>query len=436
MSEEKKKLPPRKSLIDHPDYIAETVVTKTGPCYCVFDKKTGGISHIDSIQDYVPLHWNDSLLGFVTFASTATDYGTDADLFAAIRRFIHKWSDLEDRYEALAALYAMYTWAYDEFMEVPYLRLLADLGSGKSRLGVQVLGAICYKSFKTIGASSMSPLFRTLDFLGGTLVLDEADLGDDSDKTSELVQMLNTGYLKGVPMMRSAMAGGGFKVDKFNVFGPKIIISREHFKDNALESRCLVVKLARTERKDIPFLVDESLEAEASNLRNQLLMWRFKGWGKRRDAIDYGFADLDVPPRLKQLLLLVSGILIDPEMKKILKGLATEFADEHTESRADSIEGEVAELLCSQSPGTFITCGELVDKFNATRISEKEKKNSRSMGFYIRERLGLRTTKRNNGRGIELTQKQFDVLVKKFALSTDPLANSVQTQSQKPLPEL
>lgn len=431
MAEEKRKLI-RKSVIFAEKFIAETIVMEEGPRYCIYDKAKGTTSFMKEIGDNIPLFPDDSLIGFVKFPSGVAEYGTDMDLFTSIRTFIRKWSDLEDRYEALAALYAMYTWAYDEFLEVPYLRVLADLGSGKSRLGVQVLGSICYKAFSTIAASSISPLFRTLDFLGGTLVLDEADLGDDSDKTSELVQMLNSGYIKGLPMMRSEVSKGGFKVSKFHVFGPKIIISREHFKDSALESRCLVVRLGRTNRTDIPFLLDESLEAEASILRNKLLMWRFRGYGKRREAIDYSFAELDVPPRLKQLLLLVSGIIADPKMKQILTALAAEFTAEHVEQRSNSIEGEIADMLCSYPIGTDISCTDLADRFNTDK-PPKEQKNARSISWYLRERLGLRTFKHPFDRRscVTINKDQFEDLIKKFDLSAIPAENGGQMIPKK-----
>jgi hypothetical protein len=82
----------------------------------------------------------------------------------------------------------------DRFNEVPYLRAIGDFGSGKSRF-IQSIGILCYKPVFTGGATTPSPIFRIVNEVHGTLIIDEADF-KFSDMTSEIVKILNTGYQK------------------------------------------------------------------------------------------------------------------------------------------------------------------------------------------------------------------------------------------------
>lgn len=434
--EKKEEKPIRKTLIVSDDFIAEAVVSDGKALFAVFDRLSGLVSYVPNLMYqgrlHIPLFAKDPLVRFVSFPSGAVEYGTDMELLDAIRAFIREWCDMEERYEQLAALYVMFTWAYDEFMEVPYLRILADLGSGKSRLGVQVMRRVCYKAFATISASTLSPIFRTLDFLGGTFIIDEADLSDNSDKNSELVQLLNSGYIDGLPVMRSELSANGHAPKIYAVFGPKIIISRGHFKDTALESRCLYVNMLDTKRTDIPYLMDKKIDVAASVLRDKLLLWRFRGYGSRRDAIDMNFTKLDIPSRLKQLLLIMSGIVKDQGTRDILWNLAETFKSETVEQRADSNEGEIVEIILKRyklegTPKAFVSCTDISADYNDGK-EYGDKKNARSVGWYMRERLALKTRKSHGRRGVEITESIAHNLSQRYGIDLSELPGAAGTQ--------
>lgn len=425
MSRKKKENQPCRAFIETPALLAEAVVQDGFPMFAVYDRFDGTFAYQAEFdmglpgknERYRPLLPDDGLIGFVAFPSAVEEYGTEADLFEAIRLFIRRWCDLSERYEKIAALYVMFTWCHDEFFEIPYLRIIADLGSGKSRLGVHVLGSVCYKAFKTVAASTLSPIFRTLDFLGGTMVLDEADLGDKSDKTSELVQVLNSGYMRGLCVMRSEKAGDGFSVAKYKVFGPKVIISREHFKDAALESRCVELCIERTVRTDIPFFIDETLEEGAQAIRNRLLLWRFRTRGTHRAKIDRSFETVDIPPRLKQLLLVLSGTVSDKSLVSVLRELGHQLSEEHAERRGATFEGEIVSSLAARGAGVFISCQEVAEELNA-EAEAKEKKSPRSIGWYMRERLGLKPRRQGKTRrfGVNLSDDELRNLTQTYGI--------------------
>jgi hypothetical protein len=188
----------------------------------------------------------------VLLPSEPEEYGTTAELLADIRTYIHRYADLPERFEILAAHYALFSWVHDRFAELPYLRLKGDFGTGKARFLLTV-GSICRTPIFASGASSVSPLFHLLDRFGGTLILDEADFrfsGADADIT----KILNNGNVKGFPVLRSESKDGKeFSPRAFRVFGPKFVGMRGSFDDPALESRFLTESSGgRPLRRDVP----------------------------------------------------------------------------------------------------------------------------------------------------------------------------------------
>ena len=84
--------------------------------------------------------------------------------------------------------------------------LRGDYGSGKTR-ALLTIGSLCYKGFFASGASTVSPIFHTLDAFRGTLIFDEADFRF-SDERAEIVKILNNGNVSGLPVLRTMMNGG------------------------------------------------------------------------------------------------------------------------------------------------------------------------------------------------------------------------------------
>ncbi len=73
----------------------------------------------------VPMSPRNNLLvhDVVLFPSAPEEYGTDGELLASVRQFIHRYVDLSPAFEELAASYVLFTWLYDAFEELPYLRV-------------------------------------------------------------------------------------------------------------------------------------------------------------------------------------------------------------------------------------------------------------------------------------------------------------------------
>src|SRR5207248_9037457 len=160
--------------------------------------------------------------------------------------------------------------------ELPYLRFRGDYGSGKTR-ALLTIGSLCYKGFFASGASTVSPIFHTLNAFKGTLIFDEADFRF-SDAKAEIVKILNNGNVRGLPVLRTMMnSQREFNPSAFHVFGPKILATRGSYEDKGLESRFLTEEMgSRKLRSDIPINLPESFKEEAGELGNKLLLYRFQ----------------------------------------------------------------------------------------------------------------------------------------------------------------
>jgi hypothetical protein len=259
----------------------------------------------------------------IVLPSGVAPYGTAADLLAQVQAFIHRYVDLNPDFEEVVAHYVLLTWCHDCFNELPYLRVRGHYGTGKSRFLLTV-GALCFKPIFASGASTVSPLFRLLDQIGGTLVIDEADFWA-SDERAEIVKILNNGNAKGFPVLRSeATPSKEFNPRAFNIFGPKVIATRHAFQDEALESRCLTdVFGPRALRPDVPISLPRAFEDEAETLRNRLLTYRFHQCAAFVDSALDGHPKVE--PRRAQIIAPLLKVAVTSEARDRL----CEFVGRH-----------------------------------------------------------------------------------------------------------
>lgn len=279
----------------------------------------------------------------VLFPSEPRAYGTEAELISEVQTFIHRYVDLEPAFERIAAHYVLLTWLYDAFNELPYLRFRGDFGSGKTR-ALLTIGSLCYRGFFASGASTVSPIFHTLDAFRGTFVFDEADFRFSDEKT-ELVKILNNGNVRGLPVLRTMMnRQREFNPQAFYVFGPKIVGARGTYDDRGLESRFITHEMgARRLRDDIPINLPPEYQEEALVLRNKLLMYRFRN---RHDVkLDPSLADRKLEPRFNQILLPLLSIVREESLREELRAIGREAQFGFVTDRGFQVEAHVLEAL-------------------------------------------------------------------------------------------
>ena len=358
----------------------------------------------------------------VLFPSEPSLYGSEAELVAEIRTFIHRYVDFEESFENVATHYVLLSWLYDAFKELPYLRLRGDYGSGKTR-ALLTIGSLCYKGFFASGASTVSPIFHTLDAFRGTLIFDEADFRF-SDERAEIVKILNNGNVSGLPVLRTMMnRQREFNPQAFQVFGPKIVATRGSYEDKGLESRFLTEEMgSRKLRSDIPINLPDSFKDEARDLRNKLLLYRFH---RRHEVrLDESLVDPNIEPRLNQILLPLMSVVSDDTLRSELRSMALDAQQNLVADRGLHIEAQVLEILAelvSSSERPVVPVSEIATGLIERYGSEYARPiTNRWVGSILRKRLNIRTYKSHGVYVVPLQERsKIELLCKRYGVDPD-----------------
>ncbi len=311
--------------------VIETILDKTNwykPSFLIYNKKDWKTkietSFVDWKNTFIPINRRNSLLtSWSLLFSTEIDtpYWSKIELIKYIREFIYKYVDCSEEYLIILSYYVLFTYFYENYSVLPYLRVIWDYGSGKSQL-LKSVGSLCNRPMIMNGSASIATVFRVTWLVKWTLIFDEADV-KQSDTTNEFIKILNSGYQKGMSVFRSKH--DDFSPEAFNVFWPKIIGWRMEFSDKATESRCLSEIMKTTKRKDI-LIIDSSFYEEAEKIRNMCLHYKLDNFSRtfsNKYKVDW------LEPRLKQILEPILSIIDNTEeavqiinkMKKIQRWL-------------------------------------------------------------------------------------------------------------------
>jgi hypothetical protein len=123
----------------------------------------------------------------------------------------------------------------DVFQSVPYLLVEGPPGSGKSQGVGRGMKLLARNPILTTGLTEAQVYLLADAARGGpkTLVIDEGDLGSESDR--QIVRLLNSGYARGYTVTRRY---GDKQVD-MEPFGPKVILRNSKLRLGALSRRCV-----------------------------------------------------------------------------------------------------------------------------------------------------------------------------------------------------
>lgn len=362
----------------------------------------------------------------VLFPSAPDKYEDDATLLSRVQQYIHRYVDVSPTFERVAAYYVLFTWVYDRFNEVPYLRLRGDYGSGKTRF-LQTVGSICYLPMFASGASTISPLFHMIDAFRGTLVIDEADFRL-SDEKADIVKILNNGNVKGMPVLRTLVnSRNEYNPRAFTVFGPKIVASRGYYDDRALESRFITEEMGqRRLRKDIPLNLPPEQEEEAMQLRNQLLMYRLTSPTYPVGLLEP--TDSAIEPRLNQVFSPLLHIIEDESCRQDLRRLARTYHNEILADRGMTLEAQVLQVirhLTALAKGPNIPLRDIADTFARYFGRDFEQQiTNKWIGSILRARLHLKTHKSEGIYVLPLSERPvLDLLFDRYGITEDDICD-------------
>lgn len=199
-----------------------------------------------------------------------------------VKSFIRRYVVLSDEQLEVCGTYVLLTHQFSERCQtpftVPYLFInSAQKGSGKTLLGIDLMGALC-RNFEAVNNLTPATLFR-LTQLRATIGIDEVDMlfaGNRSD--DDLVSVLNTGYRQGGYVPRAdAKAPDG--VIRYSTFSPKLLIGIDSgtMKDTTRD-RCIPINMQRAtddERKTVQPFYSYKVAEELAELGEELWQWSF-----------------------------------------------------------------------------------------------------------------------------------------------------------------
>lgn len=377
---------------------------------------------VPSGHQLVPFSASNNLIKneVVLLPSEPRIYGTEQELISEVIGFIHRYADLSPSFEQVAGHYVLLSWLYDAFNDLPYLRLRGDFGTGKTR-SLLTIGSLCYKPFFASGASTVSPIFHTLDAFRGTLIFDEADFRF-SDERSEIVKILNNGNVRGMPVLRTVMNHQReFNPRAFHVFGPKLVATRGRYEDRALESRFITEETgARPLRNDIPINLPPTFKDEAREVRNKLLLYRFR---RRLDiTLNPALVDPKLEPRLNQIMLPLLSVVSDPRLQGELRNAAERAQVSIVAERGLLMEAQVLEILIELMASSNrrivqvadVTTG-IIERYGA----EYDRPiSNRWIGSILRRKLNLQTYKSHGVYVVPMTEKEkVEMLCRRYGVT-------------------
>src|SRR5437867_9886791 len=356
----------------------------------------------------------------VLFPAEPLEYESESKLVEDIRAFIHRYVDISPLFEQIASYYVLFTWVYDAFNELPYLRLRGDTGSGKTRF-LLTIGSLCYKPIFASGASTVSPIFRILDAFKGTLIVDEGDFRF-SDEKAEVVKILNNGNVKGFPVLRSESNGKReYDPRAYHVFGPKLVATRGFFDDKALESRFLTEEMVQYRlRDDVPINQPSTWKEQSLRIRNQLLLFRFRNLNKKKPA--EALVDRSIEPRLNQIFVPLLSIIEDPQARQDLQELAKRYNREMIADRGMDMEAQILEIIRDMLSSPYgesrLPLKDITSWFVDRHGMDYERKvTSKWIGTIIRKKLNLKTQKSHGVYVVPLSERpKLDRLYEKYGI--------------------
>jgi hypothetical protein len=291
--------------------------------------------------------------------------GEGYELYRELVHVFQKYIDIPRWCAANAALWVMATYVYQGFSAFPYLMLLAERGSGKSRM-LRLITMLSSNGLFWVSAS-LSSLFRAVEALKPTLGLDEIEYINDERNPNgqELLNLLNSGYERGAVVPR-VNKDSKMMVEYFDAYCPKAIATTQDLA-GVLNSRCLRIPIARTLNKEFVTRDPIADRIVLDDLQRELTFWAIDNGAAiaamDKKEVEAKFRNLpafaDVPPRIFQIML---PVLTMYDFLKLSESSSMDkdsmFADElgdlekcidyqTQEAKAQSVDDDVQRIMAA-----------------------------------------------------------------------------------------
>jgi hypothetical protein len=286
--------------------LVETVEDPTDPnrtLFAIF--RRGRVRLVEDVEDreriLVPI--TRSTLGFaeVKLPRGVMPYRSVKRLMDTLPSFIRSVVDVPDRYAELLSAFVLYTWIADRLPTAVYLSIIGLPQSGKSTL-LELLSLLCRRAL-LVNDISQAAAYQACTNFGPTLLIDEIDWRS-SGTASNFRQLLRSGISHSSRALRVRQSSCSF--------GPKVFGSLEASSDSALNSRCIQLIMAETDKRGLLKPGHPSVVKFANDLQQQLLRFRFNSYNLIAPAKVRGAEDLR--PRSRDILSSLAAPLVRSQL--------------------------------------------------------------------------------------------------------------------------
>jgi hypothetical protein len=274
-------------------------------------------------------------------------YTSVKQLVESIFAFIRHVVDVPHVYAFLLSIFVVYTWVADRLPTAVYLSVIGLPQSGKSTL-LELLSLLCRRALLTSDISQAAT-YQACNF-SPTLLIDEIDWR--SSNTLSFRQMLRAGINPSLRALRVRQSSSSF--------GPKVFGSLEASSDSALNSRCIQLVMAETNKSGLLKPSHPSIDKIASDLRQRLLRFRFCTYKSVRPVLVPGAEELR--PRSRDILCSLAAPLGRSRLSsEFLLDFVKFFHDPETreslEPRQDALLAALWAFIHRESPLKYIRIG-------------------------------------------------------------------------------
>jgi hypothetical protein len=406
--------------------LVETVVDPNDPTRLVFLSWQNGIANmVPSIEHagtvYLPPDPIEALHSQIILPDGVRPCREPGALIADIVDTLGKFIEADRELMVLLASVVLCSWFPDCFEAMPYVWIVGPLGSAKTKL-LRLLLCLCRRAL-LVGDVRAGSLYTLTDSYNPTLLIDELDL-DDSSRSADILRLLRTGTVAGVPAVRNGKL--------FSTYGLKIVASREVPRDAPLLSRCVIVSMLPSGNETQP-LDDVAMRQITDRFQPELLMLRFANYSTVKSFRLPSCALQDFTPRMKQVALaLVAPIQGHRENESIvLSKLRERDRDAQTERSLEPewLAAEILFGLVHERAIHSILVGGIASSINEKLKFRGEdfRISARKIGSVLKS-LGVRTESLGSlGRGLLFTpamNSQIHAVARHLGISRRTIATS------------
>ena len=364
----------------------------------------------------LPVFRSTEILKHLRFSRGATPYGDTTQLLTGLIIAISDCLDMSLPQAVLLSCFVWATWLPEKLPIAPYVAFVGLPRSGKTT-ALRLLDLLCRRSLLTSDITSAS-FYGTCNRVTPTILIDETATAGDR---RALFHLLRAGSTKGSVAIRQNKA--------FNAYCPKVVCWTELPNDAALNSRCIIIPLQESERKDLLRVTDPKIQAHADHVRQMLQQYRFENFNRLSLASVPGDECLNSRSRD-----LYEALALPIDDALIRECLVEQFQQQQNFNRETLSPVQVALLQaldsCIHENPTDAECAnsDLTETVNLNLWHDDELLHaSPHQVGHVLTSFGLTERKRTNAGWVLLlsrdTRARIHVLLRRYALEIDSLVS-------------